>query len=157
MSIEAEKSPWLEAATKGRLVKTQQAGKYKLCCSDLYSVDISDGAVITRSYESSCKVFNKSNLQPKTPSRVIPTRDNILFNDAISNSGSASTVSNDWMVVNNEFEKMWEGVVVPNLRYYSGTCLQEPTKTTKASVRIQGALAEIQTEHFPQTLPLEPF
>jgi hypothetical protein len=106
VSNEAEKSPWLEDAAKERLV-TQQAGKASVCCSDFYSVEISGGAVITCSYESNCKVFNKSNLQLKTPSRVTPTRDNILFNDAISNSDSASIASNDWMVMNNDFEKMW--------------------------------------------------
>jgi hypothetical protein len=43
---EAEESPLLEAASRERLVKTQQAGKGSGYCGDLSIVEISDGAII---------------------------------------------------------------------------------------------------------------
>jgi hypothetical protein len=43
LSAEAEESPLLEAVTKERLVKKQQAGK---SCGDLSIVEISGGIVI---------------------------------------------------------------------------------------------------------------
>jgi hypothetical protein len=48
-----------------------------VCCSDLLSVEISDGAVINCSDESCVKVVNKYNLQSQTPRRVTLTNDNI--------------------------------------------------------------------------------
>jgi hypothetical protein len=72
MSAEVEDSPLLETVTKKRLVKTKQAGKDSVCCSELYVVEISDGAVITCSYESCGEVVNKTIQQSKTPSIVIP-------------------------------------------------------------------------------------
>jgi hypothetical protein len=50
---EAEGSPLLEAVTRERLVKTQPARKrLSGCCGDLWTVEISDGAVIACSSES---------------------------------------------------------------------------------------------------------
>jgi hypothetical protein len=51
--------------------------RLSLCCSDLQSVEISDGAIIKCNDGVCVKVVNKSNIQSKTPSRVTPTRDNM--------------------------------------------------------------------------------
>jgi hypothetical protein len=70
---EAEESPLLEAVARERLVKTQQAGeRLSEYCGDLRSVEISDSAVITCSYEWSINQFtNPSTVTP-------PNRHNIL-------------------------------------------------------------------------------
>jgi hypothetical protein len=58
---EAEESPLLEPVARERLM-TQQAGKrLSGCCGDLWSVEISDGDVITCSSESCVYTVNKSN------------------------------------------------------------------------------------------------
>jgi hypothetical protein len=44
---------------------------------DMSSVEISDGVIIKWHHELYAKVVNKFNIQTKTPSRVIHTRDNI--------------------------------------------------------------------------------
>jgi hypothetical protein len=46
-NVEAEESPLLEAVTRERLVKTAGWKRLSVYCSDLYSVEISDGVVIT--------------------------------------------------------------------------------------------------------------
>jgi hypothetical protein len=51
-SWEAEESPLLEADAREQLLKIQQAGKrLSGCCGYLYTVEISDSAVITCSSE----------------------------------------------------------------------------------------------------------
>jgi hypothetical protein len=47
LSAEAEESPLLQAVTRERLVKTQQAGKGLACAAVIYKLEIGDGAVIT--------------------------------------------------------------------------------------------------------------
>jgi hypothetical protein len=47
--------------------------RLRVCDTDLYSMKISDGAIIGCSYELCVKVINKSNIQSKTPSRVTHT------------------------------------------------------------------------------------
>jgi hypothetical protein len=72
-----EESSLSEAVTRDRLVETAaNCSRFSVCCSDLYNVEISDGAVITYGYKSCVKMVNKSNLQTKTPQRVTP-RDSI--------------------------------------------------------------------------------
>jgi hypothetical protein len=48
-----------------------------VCESDLWSVEIRDGAVIKCNYEF-VTVVNKSNSQSKTPSKVTPSRNSII-------------------------------------------------------------------------------
>jgi hypothetical protein len=48
---EAEESPLLEAVARERLVKTAGWKRLSRCCGDLWSVEISDSAVITCSSE----------------------------------------------------------------------------------------------------------
>jgi hypothetical protein len=58
---EAAESPLLEAVGREQLLKIQQAGKrLSDCCGDLYSVEISNSAVITCSSEWCVQVVNKS-------------------------------------------------------------------------------------------------
>jgi hypothetical protein len=52
LSAEAEESQLLETVTNERLVKTQQVGKFSVCCGDLCIVEISGGAVIASSSRS---------------------------------------------------------------------------------------------------------
>jgi hypothetical protein len=50
--VKAEKSPLLEAVTRKRMVKTQQAEKrLRVCCGDLLIVESMGGAVIACSSE----------------------------------------------------------------------------------------------------------
>jgi hypothetical protein len=49
--------------------------------------------------------------------------------------------------MNDEMEKIWKEAVMAQLRYYPCICLGRLKKTAQESVRIAGALAEIQTEH----------
>jgi hypothetical protein len=65
VSTEAEEYLLLEAVARKRLVKTQQAGKLGVCCGDLWSVEISDYAVITCTYELCVYMANKSIHQSK--------------------------------------------------------------------------------------------
>jgi hypothetical protein len=65
VSAETDESPLLEAVTGKQIVKVLQAGKASVYCSDLYSVEINDGAVITHSHESCVEVVKKFNLQFK--------------------------------------------------------------------------------------------
>jgi hypothetical protein len=51
--------------------------------------------------------------------------------------------------MNDEMEKIWKEAVMAQLRYYPTICLGRLKKTAQESVRIAGALAEIQTEHHP--------
>jgi hypothetical protein len=50
VGTEAEESPLLRTSAKQRLVKTLQAGE-ELACSDLKSVEISDGVIFICSYD----------------------------------------------------------------------------------------------------------
>jgi hypothetical protein len=59
------------------LVKTLWAGKDFVC--DLQSVKISDSATVKCNYKLCVKLFNKSNIQTKTLSRVIQNDDNIFI------------------------------------------------------------------------------
>jgi hypothetical protein len=59
---EAEESPLLEAAAREQLLKTLQAGEH-LACGDLWSVEISDSALIMCSSKWCIQVINKFNLQ----------------------------------------------------------------------------------------------
>jgi hypothetical protein len=45
----------------------------------MYSVEISNGALIKCSHESCGKVVNKCNLQSKTPSISTPSGDSVIY------------------------------------------------------------------------------
>jgi hypothetical protein len=49
-----------------------------------------------------------------------------LFNDAVMNSAFS-----DWMIVNNDLERMWKKTAVAWMRYYPGFYLEVLSKTKK--------------------------
>jgi hypothetical protein len=71
VSTEAEEPSLLETLSRKRLVKTLQAGKNTVCYSDLKSVEIIDGAILTCAEVSNTYII-------QTPSIVTHTRDNII-------------------------------------------------------------------------------
>jgi hypothetical protein len=72
LSAAAEESLLLEAVTRERLLKTQQAGKFREGCGDLWIAEIIGGAVIACSYESCVEWSINPIFNPK-PSRVSHT------------------------------------------------------------------------------------
>jgi hypothetical protein len=57
-------------------------------------------------------------------------------------------MSNDWMRMDKELERMWKEAGMSNLRYCRGLCLKELRKT---SARIVGVPTEIWTMHLSKT------
>jgi hypothetical protein len=53
--------------------------------------------------------------------------------------------------MNDEVEGMYKEAVTEQSRYYPRICLVVPRKNKKTPARIGGALAEIRTQHLPNT------
>jgi hypothetical protein len=95
-----EESPLLEAVTRERLVKTQQT-ENTVCCRDLLSAEISNGAIIKCSHKLCVKVVNKYNLQFKTMSVVTHTGDSTIAGI------SMICVTDIFVVMNEKIDVFW--------------------------------------------------
>jgi hypothetical protein len=71
----------------------------------------------------------------------------VLFNDAVSNSDYIA--SNEWVVVNNGFERMWKEAAAAYLKVESGKFPSETEEIRgNPPVRIIGVLVEIQPRQY---------
>jgi hypothetical protein len=64
LNTEAEGFTLLKTVTRRQPVKTEQTEKIYTCCSDLFSVQIREAAIVICSYEF--QEFNESRYQRKT-------------------------------------------------------------------------------------------